>query len=217
MTAQPTLLYFDIRGRAQPIRMLLSYLNVDFSDRQVTMQEWESVRSTTPFKRMPVYTDADAEIPESFAIMNYLGRKYDLCGHSAAERIRCDVTTEAWRDYGNRIANVFGALSESEEARQRFLKEEQPVLLADLEKYYLENEARASYWAGDSLTICDFVAFHSIDGVMRQFPSLLGSYGALERFHEFFAALPGIQAYLESPRRPAALFYGPKGKIYPRD
>jgi glutathione S-transferase len=126
------------------------------------------------------------------------------------------VTIEAWRDYGNRVANTFGALSDSEAGRKAFLETEQAALLADLEAYYLARDSDVPYWAGTSTTIADFAAFHLIEGLANQFPKVLVQFGALKEFHEDFAARPNTNAYLTSSRRPAALFYGPKGKIFPR-
>ena len=216
MDNKPTLTYFDIRGRAEPIRMVLSFLDIEFTDTQVTLAQWGKTPLPTPFGRMPVYREGNLEIPETFAIMAYIGRKHSLCGVGELDRIRCDVTVEAWRDYGNRIANLFGAESTSGEARKNFLREDQPSLLADLETYYLQNESSSGYWAGDTITIGDFAAFHMIDGLAQQSASTLVNVPALLAFHEFFAAQPKIKRYLESPRRPAALFYGPEGKIYPQ-
>ncbi len=216
MDTKPTLVYFDIRGRAEPIRMMLSFLGVEFTETQITQAQWEAAPLATPFGRMPVYREGPLEIPETFAIMNYLGRKHNLCGTREVDRVRSDVTAEAWRDYGNRIANLFGAKSTSDEARKNFLIEEQPSLLADLETYYLQNEPRSGYWAGASITVGDFAAFHMIEG-LAQSSNTLANFPALLAFYEFFAAQPAIKAYLQSPQRPAALFHGPDGKIYPQD
>jgi glutathione S-transferase len=209
-------LYFDIRGRAEPIRLLLEDVGVAYEDKQISLEEWPAIRETTPFRRLPVYTAGDVQIPESFAIMNHLGREHGLLGEDEAARIRCDVTVEAWRDYGNRVANTFGALSKSEADRRAFLETEQPALLADLEAYYLARGTDAPYWAGTAPTIADFAAFHLLEGVANQLPELMVRFGALKEFHDAFAERPRIKAYLTSPRRPAALFYGPDGKIYPR-
>lgn len=216
MQDRPTVLYFDIRGRAEPIRLLLEYAGVDYEDKQITLEQWASRRETTPFRRMPVYTEGGLEIAESFAIMNYLGRTHGLSGETELDRVRSDVATEAWRDYGNRVANVFGALSNSEDARRHFIAEEQPALLADLENFYLERDQSSPFWAGSSLTLSDFTAFHLIEGLAGQFPDLLARFSALKEFHDSFADQPRIKEYLVSDRRPAALFYGPNGKIYPQ-
>ncbi len=212
----PQILYFDIRGRAEPIRLLLEDLGVVYVDRQVTLEEWASVRETTPFRRMPVYTDNDLVIPEAFAIMYHLGRTHGLLGEDERARVRCDVTVEAWRDYGNRVANTFGAQSNSEERRSIFTREEQPALLADLEAYYLARDSQVLFWAGASVTIADFAAFHLVEGLSHRFPETLERFPALQEFHVGFKQRPRIARYLTSSRRPAALFYGPNGKIFPK-
>ena len=215
MSSTPQILYFDIRGRAEPIRLLLEDIGVEYEDRQITPEEWTDIKPTTPFGRMPIYRDDEVEIPETFAIMRYLGRKHDLLGPDESSRIRCDVTIESWRDYGNRTAAVFGAKSDSEVARTIFIDEELPQCLAALEAFYAANTGQSYFWAGDSLTIADFAAFHLIEGVKIRFSELLSTYQGLSEFAAQFACRPRIQEYLNSPRRPAALFYGPAGKIYP--
>lgn len=196
--------------------MLLYYLGIEFEDRQVTQAKWPLFRASTPFSRMPVYKEEDIEIPETYAILSYLGRKHGLMGKHKRDLISCDVTMEAWRDYGNRVANTFGALSTSNEARVRFLSEEQPTLLADLQSFYLNGDGEHQFWAGQFITVCDFAAFHLIDGVAAQFLSVLEDYPALSAFYQSLKDIPAIRHYLESPSRPSALFYGPHGKIYPR-
>ncbi len=215
MSTKPQIVYFDIRGRAEPIRLLLEEMGAEYEDRQITLEDWPEIRPTTPFGRMPIYRDGDVEIPETFAILRHLGRKYDLLGEDEASRIRCDVTIESWRDYGNRMAAVFGAKSDSESARKVFVAEELPELLSDLESFYVANPSQSFCWAGDSLTIADFAAFHLIEGVGNSFQKILSSFEGLSKFRMQFASRPRIREYLDSPRRPAALYYGPAGKIYP--
>ena len=210
------LVYFDIRGRAEPIRLLLEEVGAPYEEHQITMEGWGAIRADTPFRRLPIYREGDLEIPETFAILNHLGRKFDLLGEDEAACIRCDVTIEAWKDYGNRVANAFGAMSNSESARQEFLETTQPELLTDLESFYLARNSGTSYWAGHSPTVADFAAFHLIDGIANQYPELLLRFSALKDFHEHFSNRPNINRYLDSSRRPAALFYGPNGKIFPK-
>lgn len=217
MTQKPQLLYFDIRGRAEPIRLLLEEVGVTYEDVQINNDDWPARRGLTPFGRMPVYREGDLEIPETYAILNYLGRRHGLLGTDEQARIRCDVAIEAFRDLGQRMATVFGALTTlSEEARAAFIEKDLPEQIAMIEAYYVSNPNKNGYWAGSSLTIVDVAAFHSIEGIKNQFPKILERFEGLGAFLDSFAARPKIKAYLDSDRRPAALFYGPKGKIYPR-
>jgi len=210
----PTLIYFDIRGRAEPIRLLLADLKVEYVDQQITLSDWELHRDSMPFRRIPVYREDDLVIPEAFAILSYLGRKYDLLGANESERIRCDATVEAWKDYGNRVANAFGAMSNSEAERRVFIEETQPALLRDLERFYESRSTVEPFWAGPTPTVADYVAFNYIDSF--QSPKTRQQFEALGAFHGAFAGRSNVRSYLASPQRPAALFYGPNGKIFPR-
>ncbi len=212
---RPQLTYFDIRGRAEPVRMLLAELEIEFDDVMVTPEEWQDLKPRMPFRRMPVFRHGDLVIPETFAIMNHLGRQHGLMGGDEAERIRCDVAIEAWRDYGNRVATLFGALSHPDAGRDAFVETELPERLSDLAAFYAQNPSDSGFWAGRTLTIADFAAYHSLDGVAARFADTLAPFDALQSFLTFFAARPKIRAYLDSPTRPAALFYGPSGKVYP--
>ncbi len=61
------------------------------------------------------------------------------------------------------------------------------------------------------------VAFAYLDDVALLFPGSLASAPGLAAFRESFQARPRMRAYIESGRRPAAIQYGPSGKIYPTD
>lgn len=217
MDQKPKIIYFDIRGRAEAIRLLLEDVGVDYEDVRVSREEWPEMRPTTPFGRVPIYREGSLEIPETYAILNHLGRQHGLLGVDRASRIRCDVTVEAFRDYGNRVATVFGALSgASDEARAAFVQEELPDRMAALESFYTEGKAGTGFWAGESATVADFVAFCSIEGIQNQSPKALSDFKGLQEFQARFSSRPRIRDYLASSRRPAALFFGPHGKIYPR-
>ena len=217
MNEKPQLIYFDIRGRAEVIRLLLEDVGAEYEDVRVSQDDWAQIRSSMPFRRVPVYRERNLEIPETYAILGFLGRRHGLLGSTEPNRIRCDVAVEAFRDYGNRVATVFGALSGGgDDARRRFVAEELPERLRGLESFYGSRPAETVYWAGESTTVADYAAFHLLEGIADQFPEALSNHPELRTFQDRFSARPRIADYLSSSRRPAALFFGPSGKIYPR-
>ena len=90
------------------------------------------------------------------------------------------------------------------------------LLLEYVGAQYTDLLVTSEDWADTTPTLGDFAAFYLSEGVANQNPKVLQRFGALKKFHEHFARLPRIKEYLSSSRRPAALFYGPNGKVFPR-
>jgi len=98
-------IYFDGRGRAEPIRLILELVGVQYEQPEITFESWPSVKPNYPFGQLPVYEELSAGdettliIPQSHAIFRYLARKHKLYGNSEEDRIRCEVIEEVFRDY----------------------------------------------------------------------------------------------------------------------
>ncbi|KAL1480293.1 hypothetical protein MTO96_051158 [Rhipicephalus appendiculatus] len=84
----PVLGYWDLRGLGQPIRNLLVYKGVDFTDKRYKFGpapdydrgEWLREKYTLGlrFPNLPYYIDDDVRLTQSLAILRYLGRKHGL-------------------------------------------------------------------------------------------------------------------------------------------
>merc|ERR1711868_215988 len=48
------LTYFNLRGRAEPTRMLLAYGGIEFEDCRVANEGWMSLKPKTPYGSLPV-------------------------------------------------------------------------------------------------------------------------------------------------------------------
>ena len=44
MAPKYKLIYFNSRGRAEPIRMIFAHCEVDFEDKRVTSDEWKEMK-----------------------------------------------------------------------------------------------------------------------------------------------------------------------------
>ena len=59
---RPTIIYFDIRARAEPIRLILEEMAIAYDDQQITDDQWLDLRPTTPFGWLPCYRDGESEV-----------------------------------------------------------------------------------------------------------------------------------------------------------
>ena len=67
------LIYLDMRGRAEAIRLLLHATATEFEDRRVvSREEWAQLKPTLPFGALPVYELDTLHLCESHAILRHL-------------------------------------------------------------------------------------------------------------------------------------------------
>jgi glutathione S-transferase len=213
--AKPTIIYFDIRARAEPIRLILEELGLEYDDHQVRPEDWPDLKPKTPFGWLPAYREGDLEIWQSHAIYRHLARVHDLYGSAENQRVRCDVVEEALADLNTLIGRAPWT-PEFEKTREDFMGNELSPALARLERFLQTNEAGRSFWVGSSLTFVDLVAFAFLDCTRAMFPEAMAGCPVLQEFCNRIATRPRIAVYLRSSRRPQAIQYGPGGKIYER-
>ena len=61
----PTLVYFNLQGRAQPIRYALAAANVDYEDKRLTNEEWSAAKTEGTYgegNQLPVLVADDGQI-----------------------------------------------------------------------------------------------------------------------------------------------------------
>jgi len=59
------LVYFDIEGAAEPVRLALALANIPFEDSRVKFPDWPQLKPTLPYQQMPVLYVDDAETPRT--------------------------------------------------------------------------------------------------------------------------------------------------------
>ncbi len=211
----PTVIYFDIRARAEPIRLILEETGIQYEDQQITDEEWSKLRSSTPFGWLPAYRAGDLEIWQSHAIYRHLARVHDLYGSNEQERIRCDVVEEAFADLNTLIGRAPWRPG-FHKTREDFIARELSPILDRLERFLRTNALGSSFWVGSSLTFVDLIALSHLDCTGSMFPEAMSGHHTLQEFCDGIARRPQIAAYLRSDRRPQGIQYGPEGRINAR-
>ena len=70
-------IYFDLYGRAEPIRMMLAKAGVEFEDKRVTHAEWPELQPTLEYGSMPVLElDDGTQLTQTLAITNYVAMNH---------------------------------------------------------------------------------------------------------------------------------------------
>ena len=200
----PKVTYFDVRGRAEVIRLLLEEANEVYTERLIKIDDWPELKSNFTFGQVPVYEEGDLLLNHCNAIYRYLGRKYEVYGDGTLEHAQCDIVQEIFGDAQANLGDFYWN-PDFEMLRADYEKNELPVMLANLEDLFCTNQNNSGYWVGNRLSFVDLIAWHFLDSVRPFSQSTLDRFDKLSEFKCLIESRPKISAYLESPRRPKTL------------
>jgi glutathione S-transferase len=198
---EPLLTYFDVRGRAEIVRLMLEESAVPYRERRVQMEEWSGLKPDLLFGQLPTFEEDGELILQSQAIYRHLARKHELYGKDEREHTRCDVVAESINEAQFQLMTWFWTPSFHEQ-RESWEKDPLPDRLARLQRLLEQNAGGDGFWVGGDLTLADLMAWHYLDCVRAFSVSALARAPKLLAFKQRIETRPRIAAYLASPRRP---------------
>ena len=197
--AKTTLVYWDIRGLAEPIRLMLEYCSVDYEEKRYSSDEAEVWRKDKfqlglDFPNLPYYVDGEIKISESMAIMKYIARKYGLFPGSEENKRKCDTAEGVIGDIRTHFA-MMCYLPDFEKNKATFF-EALPGKMELMNKYLTNNK----WLAGDQLSYIDFVFSEWLSQLLLMEPKSLENYSNVTTYYDNFFKMEKISAYRKSKK-----------------
>uniref|UniRef100_A0A8C2VJJ3 Glutathione S-transferase n=2 Tax=Chinchilla lanigera TaxID=34839 RepID=A0A8C2VJJ3_CHILA len=199
-----TLGYWDIRGLAHGIRLLLEYTDTSYEEKRYTMGDapdydqshWlnEKFKLGLDFPNLPYLIDGTHKLTQSNAIMRYIARKHNLCGETEEEKIRVDILENQLMDTRMELARLCYN-SDFEQLKPAYL-----IQLPEMMKLYSQFLGKQPWFAGDKITFVDFLAYDTIERNRVFEPTCLDAFPNLKDFISRFEGLKKISAYMKSSR-----------------
>lgn len=209
----PVLGYWNIRGLATPIRLVLETAGVEYEEKlyecgpppDFDRSPWLSEKFTLglDFPNLPYYVDDDVKLSQSHVIMRYLARKHKLDGNNEEERVRADLVAAQTMDYHMDYVRTVAYNPEHEQNKAAY-----QTNLADRLKALTEFLGERKFVAGDSVTYADFVLYEFLAGQQAYNPEALKDSPALEAFVARVTELEPVKKYFSSSRAIKAPFNG---------
>jgi len=199
---KPTLWYFNVRGRAEPIRMCLEDNGIDYNNIGLTYEEWKVKKPTfpAPNKQLPYWEEGDVKIFQTHAIIRHIARKYGMYGKNEVEQIRCDIIQESYVDSLNKVAGFTWNKKWKEEREQFLVTMEKELLFFD--NILKENkEGKGIYFVGKQNTYVDYLMWNLFDYCRAIDKPTLQKFPELWNFYQKLSEKPKIKAYSESDRK----------------
>ncbi|GIY41403.1 glutathione S-transferase Mu 1 [Caerostris darwini] len=199
----PVLGYWNIRGLAQPIRLMLAYSETPFEDKKYAYGPapdfdrgtWLKEKPTLglDFPNLPYYIDGDIKLTQSITIMRYLARKLKLEPETEEDSILADLIEQQVADFRSGLVRI-AYNPDFEKLKEEYLKN-----LPNQLKAFSEFLGKRQWFASqDKVTYVDFMTYEALDNHRVLSPECLNDYPNLKEYMDRFEELPTIQKYMQS-------------------
>ncbi|KAA3678353.1 prostaglandin-H2 D-isomerase / glutathione transferase [Paragonimus westermani] len=119
------LTYFNGRGRAEYIRMVLHAADLEFEDHRIDMNDWPKIKPTIAGGQLPVLDVTTCcgktrQMNESMAIARWFARKHQMMGSNDEEYYEVERVIGQCSDIYQDVYRIFRATGD---VKQNLLKE----------------------------------------------------------------------------------------------
>jgi glutathione S-transferase len=200
----PTLAYWNIRGLAEPIRLLLVYTGTEFEDKRFITGDAPSFDKSCwfdnkfsfglDFPNLPYYIDGDIKLTQTNAILRHISRKNGLEGKTDTEKDRVNMMEHQVKDF----RNDFARLSYNPDFAN--MKEEYLKALDGKLKAYSDFLGEQPFFAGDHVTHPDFHMYEMLWSHNKLSQEHIQKFPKLVKFMQRIEALPKIADYVKSDK-----------------
>jgi len=202
------LVYFPIRGLAEPIRMLLHDHKIEFKDEKVEGDAWAKLKPTMQFGQIPCLFEGDHQIVQSGTILRHLAREHGVYGSSESDKTFCDMVFDGVTDLRRPYATLIYQEYDMPGKKEEFITKTLPAELTKFEKLMKDKTGGKDFILGSKTCYADYALFEILDAFHILAPHCLDHYPTLKGYHDRMAARPNLQSYLHSEAHKALKLNG---------
>jgi len=201
--AKFTLTYFEIEGRAGPIRNMCAIGKVPYENKTINFKDWGKLKSTFEYGALPVLHVGKIEINQSLDILRYVSKLAGLYPDDPFNALKVDSLVSNMEEvFTNTIFSTFGKpMEEKVKMRQGFIDVKSGKLGIFLQKLDLQIGVGSSGFLFDfGMSAADLRLFEIIhhlscgvlDGVPKSY--VVNNFENLEKFRFKVASIDEISA-----------------------
>ncbi|XP_073540413.1 glutathione S-transferase P 1-like isoform X2 [Phyllobates terribilis] len=191
-----------MRGRAEPIRLLLGDQGASWKEEEVKLADWLAgkceIKKQSAFGQLPQFKDGNFVLYQSNTILRYLGRKFGISGGSNQETALIDMVNDGVDDLRSKYIRL--VLLEFETGKEKYEKE-LPNHLSAFERILSQNANGTKFLVGDKISYADYNLLDLLHCQLALFPGCLSAFTLLNAFIERITSRPKLSKYLKSEGR----------------
>ncbi|XP_067942612.1 glutathione S-transferase 3-like isoform X1 [Watersipora subatra] len=212
MAQQDKLVYFSLKARGEPIRMLYTLAEETLGEEQLDYSQWKTLKSTveTPLGQLPTFITKDGTLCHSNTISRYAAKKFGLVGEGLWNETLNDLIVETLQEYFNNLVRrviawkVLKLVPEPEES-EKAVQEQRADLLKRIEyiKSIADQQGKHKFLLCDKIQLADVWLYTTLEFSKSAFEDAMEITPWTKDFTTAFQANPRIKQYLavrpESP------------------
>ncbi|GFS26897.1 glutathione S-transferase [Elysia marginata] len=200
MAPQVKLVYFDARGRAELLRLILHQSGVKFEDVRIAFADWPTTKPKLPFDAVP-YLEIDGKaFNESLCLARFAARRHGLIGKTDIDALHADQVLAQTDDLRQRMIRIkFDSVCTEDQKKELKKKFEEEQLPAYLDKMNKQLEANKSgFFVGDALTMAELAVYDITENPVKENPKVLDKYPKIAAMRKMVESLPNLKDYLKN-------------------
>ena len=192
------LIYFEDRGKADLVKLLLYLSKQEYEDIQIKQVDWNHYKAFMPFEQLPVLIINDeCKLAQTNTICRFLAAQFNLNGDNELENVMCDMIVEQLRECGDL---AFLIIQEIDSVRRhvlmnKFVNDLLPKTLAGYEKILSKNSNK--YIVGNHLTWADLALVNGWEWLDDACKKIINLYPLVKSHNEFIRSIPEVGEWLK--------------------
>jgi glutathione S-transferase len=196
------LLYFNERGKADLIKLILALSNEDYEDVQIKSHEWNFYKSWIPFEQLPALViNNEFTITHLNTICRYLAKSHNLNGSNDYENVMCDMIFEQLNECTEQALKL---ITETDAIKRiqtynKFISNVLPQTLNGYEKM-LQCNKNNNFIIANQLTYADLALVCAWEWLEDGCKQLIELYPLVKNHNLFIKNLPKVSAWFKNQK-----------------
>ncbi|XP_069835703.1 glutathione S-transferase P 1-like [Dendropsophus ebraccatus] len=192
-----TIIYFNVRGRYEAMRMLLADQKVEWKEEVVTFETWQKgdLKKAAVFGQLPGFRDGDVTLYQSNAIIRHLGRSHGLYGKNPCEAALIDMVNDGVEDF--RLKYIRLIYQNYDNGKADYIKA-LPTELGHFERLLASNNEGKGFIVGDQISFADYNLVDVLRNHLVLAPDCLSGFPLLDAYVKRISSRPNLEVFLSS-------------------
>ncbi|KAG8434843.1 hypothetical protein GDO86_012987 [Hymenochirus boettgeri] len=192
-----TIIYFNVRGRCEPVRMLLADKGLKWKEEVVSFETWTQgdLKKEAVFGQLPGFKDKDFMMYQSNAILRHLGRKHGLYGRTPEENSLIDMMNDGVEDL--RLKYLTLIYKNYEDGKDAYITN-LPSELRYFEHFLSGNKYGGTFLVGNEISFADYNLVDLLRCHLVLSSECLAEFPLLSKYVSSITSRPNLQTFLSS-------------------